>query len=428
MIKRLYEKNKYLPLFIAYSLVVLLIVVGVLIIFPIMEGGLKPAFAFISKYLMSDFGQVMYFTLSENPYVNNFPTMYLPLNFIFMYPFALICKTDPSFMKLDNISIIDGTYSYEELLAYNAEILSGWQFWVASISFFAICLAIIGLLVYRLRKWQSKTNFILWYGAVCFSAFFAFGLFRGTNVFIALIFILLFILLYKSEKFWQREIAYVCLAIAGVLKIYPLLFGVLLLKEKKFLESLRVALYSVIFAVLPFAIYGNVIENLSEFISNLFTFTHGENRMGDAMNISVFSFVCWLFGLFKLSGTFVSVMGYLITVILFGCCILVAIKSKSKFVATSVIAVGMLSLAPVSYYYVSMFMVIPLAFLLDEWKLLEKSDKKWYAIFYGIMSLVPLSATMWYIPQCVFMIILLVWETYKIFAKEDKKSDGETVV
>ena len=58
-----------------------------------------------------------------------------------------------------------------------------------------------------------------------------------------MIFLLLFLLLYKSDNAILRELGYISLVLAGLIKIYPLFFGVFLLKDKKIFASARVAVY-----------------------------------------------------------------------------------------------------------------------------------------------------------------------------------------
>ncbi len=427
MFRELFRKNKYLALFLINVVVMILgLIVGLPIAIKVYGG--SGFLTFVKQNLFSDFGQVLYFSLTDNPYVSNFPTIYLPLTFLFVKPFALICKGDDRFFALDNLTIYgDGTYNYQELLNYNSSIIGTWQFLVAFLLFFGICLAVIGLLLYKLRKWDKKADFIFAYSGAIISSLIMFGIVRGTNVFLGLIFILLFIKFYKSEKWYLREISYVCLAIAGMIKIYPLLFGVLLLKEKKFLESLRVALYFAVLAIIPFAFYeGGLIANLQTYVGNVFSFTREGRRMREGINMSVVSLFNVFFNRICLvQGKWTTVVGYVFTGIFLAMVVFVSIRSKLNFMTTTIICMGMLVLFPVSYYYIAMFMVIPLLYLIDEWKDLGKNEKIIYAVFYGIISFLPLSVTAWYIPQTVIMLGLIVWETYKSIKEITKDSEVE---
>lgn len=418
MIRRLYNTNKYLPFFVISLSVFLLVVAIGAVVLICLHGSIAGAMKYFSHYALSDFGQVMYFTLNENPYVSNFPTMYPPLNFVLMLPFALVCKNAPEFYVLDNISIDEnGMYNYEQLLDYNVGILSTWQFWIAIILFFTVCLTVCGLIIKRMRTW-GKGEFFYFYLGLIFSGFIMFGLFRGTNLFLSLIFILLFVWLYKSEKKHLREIALVSLAIGGVLKLYPLLFGVLLLKEKRFIDVIKVAVYSLLLMFLPFLMYPDSISTALEFVKNMFSFVGGENRVGDGMNISISSLVSWILNLIKVPANVTSVVSILFTIIAFALCVITTLKSKNEFVTSLVTAIGVLIIPPVSYYYVCAFMLVSLLHFENEWNKFSKPRKIYYTIFFITMSFLPLSASMWYIPQCIMMAVILVWEFVRVFSAE----------
>ena len=55
---------------------------------------------------------------------------------------------------------------------------------------------------------------------------------RGNIIVYALIFTLLFVFLYHSEDVKRRYLAYICLAIAANLKLYPAIFGLLVIEKK----------------------------------------------------------------------------------------------------------------------------------------------------------------------------------------------------
>lgn len=75
---------------------------------------------------------------------------------------------------------------------------------------------------------------------------------RGNILILALTGTLVFFALKDSEKQWVRDIGYLCLAIAVAIKIYPAIFGFVLLKERKYKETIRLALYGIAVFTLPF--------------------------------------------------------------------------------------------------------------------------------------------------------------------------------
>lgn len=420
MFKKLYQKDKYLPLLVINAIVITVALAITAPVLIVVMGSVAEAWRFFLRYVMSDLGQVIYFTLSDNPYVTSFSTSYLPLNFLILYPFALICKNVPQFYALDSITVTDGKYSYEELIEYNVGIAQTPNFWITALLFYAVCFAVLAWLLYTMKKWESKKSFAICLGALSLSALIMFGLFRGTNVFVALIFVLLFLNYYKHANPYVRELALVCLAISGVLKIYPLLFGVVLLKEKKFLPSVRVALYFVVFALLPFALYGNIFTVFGDFCKNMFGFVSNESRLGSGMNISIYSAVKYILVLLHAPSAVVKVVATTAMLASFAVCVAVALKTDNKFVLYMVTAVGVIAIPPVSYYYVTMFLILPLLEFETELKKMEKPRKIFYLAFFACMAFLPFSATMWYVPQSVAFATVLVWEAKKSFARPQK--------
>lgn len=416
--KKLFERNKYLFVFIINIGLLVLILLGATIWFTVTKGSFSNGWLYTTQFLMSDIGQVYHFTLTENPYITGYKSMYLPFNFILLMPFALICKGEKAFYTLAKIDM-NGDF-YQDILDYNVGILSTWQFWVATILFFVVFATINGMIIYRMRNWQSKSCFILGYISVVFSGAFAFGIFRGTTVYQALTFLLLFLWLYKSPKKWLREIALLCLAIVGVMKLYPLLFGVLLLKDKRFLDSCKVALYFFVLAFVPFLMYENPFGTIQAYLSNLTNFSQGlANKLGDKTNLSVFSLFGSIFDLFKLSELkFSSIVCWLLTIAVFVISIIASLREKNIALTLFVICAGMTLIPTVSYFYVLLFMIIPLIALFDNWNDLDKIEKRMFIAYYIVWSLLPLVALRIYFLQSLFTLVILVY----IFVRQFKNT------
>ncbi|MGN0819581.1 MAG: glycosyltransferase family 87 protein [Christensenellaceae bacterium] len=385
---------------------VLLIVLTVAL--SVYYGGIAPAAAMVRKWAFSDFGQVAYFTLCKNPYKNTFTTMYLPINFLFMLPFVFFAKDNLKYFYFDSLS---GQPTYDQLLDFNVQLTSCWEFWVGLILYFVVIITVIGLALYKLRKWDSKKQFFYLYTALIFSGFIAFGIFRGTNVFVSMLMIVLFVLLKDSDKKWQKELALVALALSGALKLYPLIFGVLLLKQKRWFESVRVAGYFALFALLPFLIYEQPVATFRLYINNLFTFAFGEGRIGNPMNLSAQSLVIWFFDKCGLSQNgFVKILGTLSMLITFLASVFVALRTQSKYVSVTAACLGLMLVPSVSYYYTASFFMVAIVLLIDDYGKLGKTQLRLHLAMYALLAFLPLSATTWYIAHTLLMLTVLFYE------------------
>lgn len=88
---------------------------------------------------------------------------------------------------------------------------------------------------------------------------------RGNIIIFVLLFVLIFIEYKDSENKIASELALISLAIAAGLKIYPAVFGILLIYDKQYKKAFRTIIYGVIAFVAPFFAF-------KEGLGGIFTF------------------------------------------------------------------------------------------------------------------------------------------------------------
>ena len=91
--------------------------------------------------------------------------------------------------------------------------------------------------------------------AICTSSFVVYSVMRGNIILLAVACTLCYMLLYDSKNKGLRQIALLSLALATNIKIYPAIFGCLLLKEKRWKDACLCALYAVLMLIIPFFTY-----------------------------------------------------------------------------------------------------------------------------------------------------------------------------
>ena len=92
---------------------------------------------------------------------------------------------------------------------------------------------------------------------------------RGNNTLLAAIFTMIYLFGYNSSSGCTREIALVSLAAAAATKLFPAIFGILLLYEKRWRDALHLMIYGILLGVLPFAIFdGGVGYNFPLWVRN----------------------------------------------------------------------------------------------------------------------------------------------------------------
>lgn len=101
---------------------------------------------------------------------------------------------------------------------------------------------------------NSKINKILLF-AIVLSYGFIFAVERGNIIILSFIFLLIFITFYKSNNKIIKEIAILCLAISANLKLYPAMFGILLINEKEYKYAIKSFVYGVVLYIISMSFF-----------------------------------------------------------------------------------------------------------------------------------------------------------------------------
>lgn len=107
---------------------------------------------------------------------------------------------------------------------------------------------------------------------------------RGNVVSLAVAFTAFFVFFRDSESKAVREISYICLALAAGLKLYPAIFGLLLLFDKKYKESIRLVVYGILAVVIPFILISTIpapVQTSRELILQQRQHLSEANKYGD---------------------------------------------------------------------------------------------------------------------------------------------------
>lgn len=142
-------------------------------------------------------------------------------------------------------------------------------FLVMLILVYVICCIII----FELVRKNMKGSEILRYGVavtVILSFPMLFSIERGNNTLFASIFTMIYLFEYDSCSKCRREIALISLAVAAATKLFPAIFGILLLYQKRWKDALRTVLYGAALSVLPFFFFGGGFQyNYTLWIRNI---------------------------------------------------------------------------------------------------------------------------------------------------------------
>lgn len=230
--------------FFIFILLITLTYLGHLVLFLNNPTGAQRYLYFIGfDDLFADFFNCCIHVSDRNPYFTNyfFQSNYLPFVNMIFYPFSLLAD-------YRHFSLADCWNSNIAMFSCFIFILFGILLLLHSI----LCLC---------RKYKTNKFIIL---AIIFSGVFLHTIERANILLFSTAFLFYFLAFYDSENNYYSYFAAICLALASVIKVYPVLYGLLYLNDykKNFRKILLSFITAFLLAFLPFLFFKHGFENL----------------------------------------------------------------------------------------------------------------------------------------------------------------------
>ena len=131
----------------------------------------------------------------------------------------------------------------------------------------------IVLLVYAVSLYFKKKSFVtlaLFPALLIFSYPILFSsVQRGNSAFLTSVLLAIALAWRNDQSKVKRELAMILIAVCTGLKIYPAVFGLMYLKEKRWGETVRLVIYGIVLFFLPFIFYGG-FEGMRSFFGIIF--------------------------------------------------------------------------------------------------------------------------------------------------------------
>lgn len=247
-----------------------------------------------------------------------------------------------------------------------------------------VCFTIVSYILFAKLIYKYKNGSFANKTLFAFFTLFSFPMIylieRGNIIVLVLPLLLYFVNEYDSDVKYKRHLAYICLAISVAIKIYPVFFGLLLLKKKKNFKNILLCIfYGAVFFFVPFIFVGG-FSQLGVLIHNiLYTSSmFGSKGFGFKVSISnTFSLFGHVFNhvrLFETAGTM-----FLIITVLAGLFLILFNKWNEDWKIYAVISLIIILVPGFSYIYSVAYMIIPLLFFLN------KKETKWIDYIYSLL-------------------------------------------
>ena len=107
---------------------------------------------------------------------------------------------------------------------------------------------------------------------------------RGNIIILAIPLTMFFVFFRNHDRKLVRELSYIALALAAGLKIYPAVFGILLITDKKYKEAIRLVIYGIVAFAVPIFAFGGP-ELLWKLVTNIFNFNSNRSETVRAYRI-----------------------------------------------------------------------------------------------------------------------------------------------
>lgn len=314
-----------------------------------------------------DFFNVNYFVAEgRNPYGGESVSSYPPLILIIAKIFA--CMGDYSVGSVSTRSQVGGI--------------------VSLVLYFLVCFGICAFSFYLIAKRLGFKKYqIFLSGCVLFfSAPLLFLIERGNYLLLALAFVLLFFALYESKSRVVRELSYLSLAVAFGIKLYPIAFGIVLVKDRRRLAIVRLAVYCILLFFVPFFFFSGGLANFLAFIKNLISFTAYDTPYNNYALYQIWYSIRNLFGQTPVSSTAVTVskiISYCICLL----CVISAFLCRKKWQSLLSASLFSIYITQPCYLYTGVMLIVPILYFLAEE---EKSKKDWFILVLFVIMMQPM--------------------------------------
>ena len=254
--------------------------------------------------------------------------------------------------------------------------------------------AVIFLAAIEITGKRDRKKDLLLFTLLMLSAVFAgSGYMLGNSAVLVAGLLLLALSLKDSPRAPRRELGLLTLAVCVAMKLYPAVFGLVFLKEKRYKDLLRLILYSLVLTFAPFCFFGG-IEGLQAWIGNL---------TGPLESAGLYGRPQFLKGAFytvirMLTGREEAALSTALTVAVCLAWIWLAWRSSSAWRTQFFLICVMVFFPSGAYRYTLAYFSIPLAFLLKSEP--EEKPGAWpvgtVSALYGLLYTIPV----WWLPVC----------------------------
>ena len=286
---------------------------------------------------------------------------------------------------------------------------------------FAVCFFF--LIYSKMQSCSRCTRFLFAFFAL-FSTPVLYMAERGNMILFCLIALLLYAFTYDSKSKIYREIGIFSLAFAASLKLYPAIFGWLLIANRRYKDAARCAIYGLLLLIIPSFFFGGP-ACFAYVFGNIFSFS----TTGTGSTISI---ICNAIGLSTNVATAINILAYLWVLICGISFAISAFVSKEKHLTLMLGFLTICCVPSLTSLYTWAFMIIPIT-LICTTRARTRANARVFIIMSLPFAFIPFRLSYHITPSTVLVYlataVLSVWMVMDTFLRLralcTKKADTE---
>ncbi|MCM1121870.1 MAG: glycosyltransferase 87 family protein [Eubacterium sp.] len=239
-----------------------------------------------------------------------------------------------------------------------------------------------------------------------------FAIERGNLVLYAMVFLMLGLAFRDSSNKVLREISLICVAISAGFKLYPALFGLIWIAEKRYKEAGRLVLYGLAAFFVPFLF----VDSFANYLS---TFTQYLNK-NDYSHASVWGLVFNMFG----NNSYTQMLCRIVVAAIIVWAVFALFMDGVNWKTLTLLTATQTMILPEQYIYTYVFIMIPLVCFLNEAGR-NKLDYLYAVLFAALFSAPPVGGGRGRLNFWIWMILALTVSVNEIVFFIRKRKTGQ---
>lgn len=360
------------------------------------------------------FRQIVYASDLKNIYFNTNDAPFPPFIYLFFHFLYILNPMNIKEVSLDQWKV--GQENNQLLLFVLFTVL--------------ICISLYILVDALLKESSTLSKVLFWLCIVSAPFVWDGAIERGNIAILVVVFLIVAIAWKDSTSTVKKEFALICIALAAGCKIYPAIFGLLYIKEKRWKECFRLILYGGIVGIGPFVFTGG-LKGLIQYIYVLRGFEIGWGVRWTSIRNYLLATVNFFGGNVALKQDIICFVIENVYLVLILCAFF---KCKSKWNEIFYLSAIIATYVSNSYRYVACYMIIPCIFLFaNDWD--KQALTKGKAILFALIFSIPcvgyffkinvdfMIFTMIYL--CIVIVFIKDIKDYKFFKIKKFEPMGE---